>query len=108
MVVTLLSPTSSDGTFHHLEDVDPRGRVAYITEGQLRAIHRRFPATAAAVPPGGPLPNVREQGRVASSPGRDCLFDLLLTSYSFQPGHRTASPSPARTQATSPSAPVAH
>ncbi|MBL7315352.1 CocE/NonD family hydrolase, partial [Escherichia coli] len=41
VVVTLfITSTSSDGTFFvYLEDVDPRGRVAYITEGQLRAIH---------------------------------------------------------------------
>lgn len=42
-VVTLyVTSTESDGAFHvYLEDVDEDGRVLYLTEGQLRAIHRR-------------------------------------------------------------------
>ncbi len=43
-VVTLnLSSTATDGAFYvYLEDVAPDGQVTYITEGQLRAIHRKI------------------------------------------------------------------
>ncbi len=43
-VVTLfLCSTASDGNvFVYLEDVDPQGRVRYVTEGELRVIHRKL------------------------------------------------------------------
>ena len=38
-----ISSSASDGAFFvYLEDVAPDGRVTYITEGQLRAVHRRL------------------------------------------------------------------
>ncbi len=91
-VITLfVTSSASDGTFFaYLEDVDARGHVSYVTEGQLRAIHRRLsgemPPYQQAVPyrtfkHGDALPLVR--GEVA-----DLVFDLLPTSYLFQPGHR--------------------
>jgi uncharacterized protein len=54
--VTLhVASTHEDGAFCvYLEDVGPDGRVSYLTEGQLRAIHRKTadPATAPYVPLG--------------------------------------------------------
>jgi len=54
--VTLqVSSTHTDGAFHvYLEDVAPDGRVTYLTEGLLRAIHRQVkdPQTAPYVPLG--------------------------------------------------------
>jgi putative CocE/NonD family hydrolase len=47
--------THEDGAFYvYLEDVGPDGRVSYLTEGMLRAIHRKTadPATAPYVPLG--------------------------------------------------------
>jgi putative CocE/NonD family hydrolase len=47
--------THADGAFHvYLEDVAPDGRVSYLTEGLLRAIHRKMgdPKTAPYVPLG--------------------------------------------------------
>jgi len=43
-VVTLnVSSTAEDGAFYvYLEDVAPDGKVTYITEGELRAIHRKI------------------------------------------------------------------
>ncbi len=45
-VITLyVTSTATDGSFFiYLEDVDPTGKVTYITEGQLRAIHRKISA----------------------------------------------------------------
>ena len=42
-IVTLyVTSTATDGAFYvYLEDVDKTGKVTYITEGQLRAIHRK-------------------------------------------------------------------
>jgi putative CocE/NonD family hydrolase len=42
-VVTLnVSSTAADGAFYvYLEDVAPDGKVTYITEGELRALHRK-------------------------------------------------------------------
>ena len=50
-----MASTHSDGAFHvYFEDVAPDGRVSYLTEGILRAIHRktRDPKTAPFVPLG--------------------------------------------------------
>jgi len=50
-----LSSSHEDGAFHiYLEDVSPEGRVTYITEGLLRAIHRikKDPSEAPFVPLG--------------------------------------------------------
>lgn len=50
-----VASTCADGAFHvYLEDVTPDGRVTYLTEGLLRAIHRKVmdPKMAAYVPLG--------------------------------------------------------
>jgi putative CocE/NonD family hydrolase len=58
-VIDLWLQVSGDdaAVFAYLEDVAPDGRVSYITEGQLRAIHRA-PADPAALPyDQGPAPH---------------------------------------------------
>ena len=50
-----VASTHSDGAFHvYLEDVGPSGRVSYLAEGLLRAIHRQIkpPESAPYVPLG--------------------------------------------------------
>jgi putative CocE/NonD family hydrolase len=54
-VMLYVTSTHEDGAFYvYLEDVGPDGRVSYLTEGLLRAIHRKTadPATAPYVPLG--------------------------------------------------------
>ncbi len=54
-VYLFVSSDREDGAFHiYLEDVSPDGRVTYLTEGLLRAIHRkvRDPSEAPFVPLG--------------------------------------------------------
>jgi putative CocE/NonD family hydrolase len=69
----------ADGAlFAYLEDVDPRGRVGYVSEGWLRAVHRRLPRTfaradAAPLVPGEPTV---------------LAFELLPLSHEFRRGHR--------------------
>jgi hypothetical protein len=91
-VITLfLTSTASDGTFFvYLEDVDERRRAAYVTEGQLRAIHRRL---SDAPPPYRQAVAYRTFKRSDAQPlvaGEitELTFDLLPTSYLFQPAHR--------------------
>ncbi|MCX7380417.1 MAG: CocE/NonD family hydrolase [Alphaproteobacteria bacterium] len=58
-VVTLRMQTATDdpAVFAYIEDVAPDGRVTYVTEGQLRAVHRR-PADPATLPyDPGPVPH---------------------------------------------------
>lgn len=54
-VTLYAASTHEDGAFYvYLEDVGPEGRVSYLTEGMLRAIHRKTaePLTAPYVPLG--------------------------------------------------------
>jgi len=85
-----VASSARDGTFFaYLEDVGPDGRVAYVSEGMLRAIHRR-------VLPGGPdalgLPrrSFRRADALPLVPGEvaELSFDLMPTSYVFPAGHR--------------------
>ena len=54
-VTLYTASTHEDGAFYvYLEDVGPEGRVSYLTEGMLRAIHRKTadPVTAPYIPLG--------------------------------------------------------
>ncbi|MCP4751423.1 MAG: CocE/NonD family hydrolase [Proteobacteria bacterium] len=73
----------------YLEDVTPEGKVVYVTEGGLRALHRKIsdeegpykdviPYHSYLKKDGRPL----EKGEVA-----ELTFDLLPTSYLFKKGH---------------------
>jgi putative CocE/NonD family hydrolase len=86
-----LSSTHSDGAlFVYLEDVDERGRVTYVTEGQLRLLHR---AESKDPPPYAMLtPYLSFKGKDAAPmvPGRveRVHFSLIPTSTLFRRGHR--------------------
>ncbi len=86
-----VSADQPDANFHvYLEEVDPNGKVTYVTEGLLRAIHRKtvdeFPFYNDVVPQRtyyekdiAPL----IEGEVV-----ELTFDLLPTSYQFKKGNR--------------------
>ena len=88
-----LTAGRGDGTLiAYLEAIDPQGGVTYITEGNLRLIHRR---RAAAEPPGRPLRIPRSFARADALPPvpgeRFTLqLDLLPTSVRIPAGHRLA------------------
>jgi putative CocE/NonD family hydrolase len=77
--------------FAYLEDVDPRGRVGYVSEGQLRALHRQLRAADEApyvqtVPVHSFL---RADARpLVSGESAELVFDLLPLSHLFRRGHR--------------------
>lgn len=89
-VVLWIVADAPDATLHvYLEDVDERGHVTYVTEGMLRALHRR----ARDEPPPHPVPLPYRSFRRADAwplvPGEpaELAFDLLPVSYLFQAGH---------------------
>src|SRR6185437_10454127 len=69
------------------EDVAPDGRVAYVTEGQLRAVHRRCPTPRAL----GEIPErtfLREHGMpLPAGEVAEIAFELLPISWRFERGH---------------------
>lgn len=89
----------------YLEDVDPSGKVLMVTEGGLRARHRRtlddatltsriglwqlgIPARSFMRIDDAPLQPVDQDSDVVPSQLAELQFDLLPTSYVFRSGHR--------------------
>ncbi len=87
--VEMTSTTDDPRIFAYLEDVTPDGTVHYVTEGQLRAIHRRLSDDKPASH--GPMPyrTFRRDDHRDAPPGEllELEFDLLPTSYLFARGH---------------------
>lgn len=87
IAVVYLNSTYKDGNlFIYLEDVDGEGHVQYITEGQIRLIHRKIQSRTEYGTP------VRSFLRSDSSPVPvNEVFavevELLPTSYLFLAGH---------------------
>lgn len=89
-VTLYVASTAKDGNFFvYLEDVDERGNVTYVTEGLLRALHRRV---SSEPPPYRDVVPYRSYSRADAAPlvpGEitELAFDLLPTSYLFRAGH---------------------
>jgi putative CocE/NonD family hydrolase len=92
VVLHLAADARDAAVFAYLEDVSPDGEIGYVTEGQLRALHR---AEARACGGSGLRPPIprhsfeRADGAplVPGEPAR-LRFALLPTSYLFERGHR--------------------
>ena len=89
-VTLFVSSTAPDGNFFvYLEDVDESGHVDYVTEGQLRAIHRKLsdeePPYVTVVP--YRTFNRADAMSLVSGEVAELTFDLLPTSYVFKEGH---------------------
>jgi putative CocE/NonD family hydrolase len=91
-VVTLqVTSTATDGAFIvYLEDVDESGRVTYITEGMLRAVHRKI--SAETQPYKLPIPYHSFKRKDAQPLGAgqpaEITFGLYPTSVLIKKGHR--------------------
>jgi uncharacterized protein len=90
-VVTLwVTSTHEDGAFFvYLEDVTRSGEVLYLTEGMLRAVHRRV----ANDPPYrvlGPYHSFKRADALPLVPGEiaELTFELMPTSVLIHAGHR--------------------
>jgi putative CocE/NonD family hydrolase len=88
-----LSANATDTTlFVYLEDVTPEGHVHYVTEGELRALHRKWQPAETTTEPVLPIPNrtYRRADAAPLTPGEvaPLTLDLLPVSYQFKKGHR--------------------
>lgn len=91
-VVTLYATsTHTDGAFYvYLEDVDPSGRVTYVTEGQLRALHRKVSAETPPYELPVPYHTFKQSDGAPMVPGEvtEITFGLHPTSVLIRAGHR--------------------
>lgn len=91
-IITLYAAsTEADVAFHvYLEDVAPDGRVTYLTEGILRAIHRETVDQEAAYAVLGPYRSFARADAQPLPPGElvEIRFNLYTTSVLIQAGHR--------------------
>ena len=90
-VYLYISSSHKDGAFHvYLEDVSPEGRVTYVTEGLIRAIHRKEknPSQAPFVPL-GIYHTFRKEDAEPLVPGEvtEIGVTLLPISNVFRKGH---------------------
>jgi putative CocE/NonD family hydrolase len=85
-----VNSTSPDGEFFaYLEDVSPAGQVSYVTEGELRAIHRKVTSDNSRFCSIVPCHSFLKKDGAPMRPGEiaELDFDLLPTSYLFKKGH---------------------
>ncbi|MBI4540965.1 MAG: CocE/NonD family hydrolase [Gemmatimonadetes bacterium] len=91
-VVTLyLTSTHQDGAFFvYLEDVAPDGTVYYVTEGILRAIHRKVSEETPPYRVLGPYHSYKRNDTLPLVPGElaEITFELHPTSVLVRQGHR--------------------
>ncbi len=90
-VTLYLTATVPDvAVYVYLEDVDPGGRSTYVTEGELRAIHRRLSQPEPPFDQGLPYHSFSQQDTMPLVPGEpaELRFALLPTSVLFRQGHR--------------------
>jgi putative CocE/NonD family hydrolase len=90
-VTLYLDANGPDGyVFAYLEDLDPQGRVRYITEGELRLIHRKLSSEPA--PYFSPVAHRTFARRDAAPmvPGEraEIAFDLIPIAFQVRRGHR--------------------
>ncbi len=91
-VVTLnISSTSADGAFYtYLEDVAPDGRVTYITEGELRALHRKITDEYQGYAAVGPNHSYKRKDGEQLKPGEntEMKIGMAATSVLIKKGHK--------------------
>ena len=91
-IVTLyVASTATDGAFFvYLEDVAPDGRVTYITEGVLRALHRQESEATPPFVPFGPYHSFSAAAGRPLTPGEvtKISFSLIPTSVIIKAGHQ--------------------
>jgi uncharacterized protein len=91
-IVTLnVISTRTDGNFIvYLEDVLPDGQVVYLTEGELRAVHRKLSTRPAPFKTTYPNRTYSQNDALPLVPGEmaSLVFQLQGTSVRLAPGHR--------------------
>ena len=74
----------------YLENVDPSGRVIYVTEGQLRALHRKVSSEPPPYTLFGPYHSFLSKDALPMKPGETAEIAIAMhpTSALFKKGHR--------------------
>lgn len=91
IVALYVTSTATDGAFYvYLEDVAPDGRVSYLTEGELRALHRKVSTEKPPYTVIGPYHTFLEKDKMPLKPGEtaELTFALLPVSVVVPKGHR--------------------
>ncbi|MCX5770047.1 MAG: CocE/NonD family hydrolase [Candidatus Hydrogenedentes bacterium] len=91
LVTLYVSSTASDGACHvYLEDVAPDGRVTYVTEGMLRALHRKVSEAPPPYVQLGPYHTFARADGQYLVPGEiaELRFSLYTTSVLIKKDHR--------------------
>ncbi len=86
-----MSSTTDDATvFVYLEDEAPDGTRTYLTEGQLRACHRRLGIGEPPYATYGPWHSYEEADTEALTPGEPATLEFTLSPISalIRAGHR--------------------
>lgn len=90
-VSLFVSSTAEDGAFFaYLEDVAPDGRVRLVTEGCLRALHRKFSGERPPYSMLGPYHTYKRRDAEPMVPGEvtELKFSLFPISVLFRKGHK--------------------
>ncbi len=91
-IMTLyVSSTERDGAFFtYLEDVEPDGTCRHVTEGMLRAIHRKVSQPPWNLQEVGPYHSFRQEDAQWLIPGepKEISFALFPISWLFRRGHQ--------------------
>jgi putative CocE/NonD family hydrolase len=90
-VTLYLSTTHNDGAVYvYLEDISPDGEVTYLTEGQLRLLHRKVSQAAPPYHVFGPYHSYTKADALPVTPGElmEVKLTLLPTAALIKAGHR--------------------
>jgi len=84
------SSTTDAQVFVYLEDMDENGKVQYVTEGELRALHRKVSNEKAPYKQVGPYHSyLKEDGQpLILGEVAEMQFSMLPISYLFKQGHK--------------------
>ena len=91
LVTLFIQSTAADGQFFvYLEDVDEKGSVHYVTEGELRGLCRKVSTDPQPYADLVPYHSYLRKDAETLTPGKtaELVFDILPTSYLFRRGHR--------------------
>jgi uncharacterized protein len=83
--------TEPDGSFFvYLEDITPGGEIWYVTEGEMRALHRKVSTETPPYKDAVAYHSYLQQDAAPLPPSEivEIRFDLLPVSYLFKKGHR--------------------
>jgi len=90
-ITLFLTSTNEDGAiFAYLEDVDEAGKVIYITEGELRLIHRKISEEESPYKIMVPYHTFKQKDAIPMVPGEisEISFGFLPTSVLIRKGHK--------------------